>query len=212
MRSLYLFAACALAACHSKAGFKMTPPPTRMPYMPLFIVGNAWKLPLIEANGTRSNITCRVADSKPIGDATVAHLACDPPHAGLLVVGTWVATPAGLYHPLVPVDEPDELALLGEDDLLIAANAVEHEHTHKIDQADDEIEAFVFEGSWCVRETTATTEDRRSYTLCFDGRALMGGGESVGKGTAVQQVRFGMAPADDGNETAEDSDKAEDKE
>lgn len=201
MRSLLLIGLC--AACHSKPA-TTTPPPTRMPYMPLFVVGHVWTLPIIEANGKRANITCRVTADKPVGDASVAHLGCDAPYAGLLVNGTWVATPAGLYHPLVPVDEPDELALLGDDDLLLTANAQEHEHSHHIDQADDEIEAFVFEGSWCVRETTATAEDRRSYTLCFDGRALTGGGESIGKGAGVQQVRFGMAPADDGDQNAQD--------
>jgi hypothetical protein len=185
MRGLVLLGA--VAACHASGG-STARPPTRTPYLALFEQGKTWTL---------DKVTCRVASVKPVGDATVARLACDPPNAGLLVVGTWVATPAGLYHPLLPVDEPDELALLGEDDLLLAANAAEHSHDRVIDGAQLANEAFVYRGSWCVRETTAAGQDSRSYTLCFDANGITGGSETVISSGVTQRATFGAVPADE---------------
>ncbi|HTL36390.1 MAG TPA: hypothetical protein VL326_24825 [Kofleriaceae bacterium] len=179
----------ALAACRVHKA-PTAPPATRTPYLALFETGKTW---------TIDKVKCRVADVKPVGDATVARLACDAPNAGLLVVGTWVATPAGLYHPLLPVDEPDELALLGEDDLLLGANAVEHSHEHVIDGARVENEAFVHEGSWCVRETTTNGADSRSYMLCFDRNGITGGSETVVSDGATQSAQFGSVPPADEN-------------
>jgi hypothetical protein len=142
-------------------------------------------------------VTCRVANVKPVGDATVSRLTCDEPNAGLLVVGTWVATPAGLYHPLLPVDDPDELALLGEDDLLLAANAAERSHDHVVEGTQIASEAFIYRSSWCVRETTTAGGDGRSYTLCFDGNGITGGGESITSAGATQSATFGAVPRED---------------
>ncbi len=138
-------------------------------------------------------MTCQVADVKPVGDANVSRLTCAAPHAALLITGGWVATPAGLYHPLVPVDEPDELTLLGEDDLLLAANAAEHDHEHVVAGTHSNISAFAYKASWCVRETTTLGDNQRSYTLCFDAGGITGGDEFTlgGESTAMS---FGDAP------------------
>lgn len=185
--SLLVVLLAALAACHVHKA-PTAAPSTRTPYLALFETGKTWTL---------DKVTCRVAQVKPVGDATVAHLTCDPPNAGLLVVGTWVATPAGLYHPLIPVDDPDELALLGEDDLLLSANAVEHSHDRVIDGAHVANEAFIYEGSWCVRETTTAGADSRSFTLCFDGKGITGGAETVVSAGATQSATFGSVPAEE---------------
>ena len=163
-------------------------PSTRTPYLALFEQGKTWTL---------DKATCRVAQVKPVGDATVAQIACDAPNAGLLIVGTWVATPAGLYHPLLPVDDPDELALLGEDDLLLAANATEHSHDHVVGGTQIANESFIHRSSWCVRETTSAGGDSRSYTLCFDANGITGGSETITSAGASQSVTFGAVPRED---------------
>lgn len=163
-------------------------PSTRTPYLALFAQGTTW---------TMDKVTCRVAEVKPVGDATVARIACDPPNAGLLVVGTWVATPAGLYHPLLPVDDPDELALLGEDDLLLSANATERSHERVLEGARIETEAFTHQASWCVHETTTAGADSRSYTLCFDKSGMTGGSETITSAGATQSATFGSVPRED---------------
>jgi hypothetical protein len=183
MRGL-LIAAVAMG-CHGGRA-PARPLPTRTPYLMLFERGRSWTLP---APGVPP-VKCAVTDVKPVGDANVAHLDC----GALLVSGTWVATPAGLYHPYVPVDDPDELALLGEDDLLIGAVPREREHEHVLEGgARSTIQAFGFDASWCVRETTSAGADSRMYLLCFDGRDVTGGGDE----TSTERTYFGAVPRDD---------------
>jgi hypothetical protein len=165
------------------------------PYFALFERGSAWSLPATsEPGGAKGTVSCKVDDVKPVGDANVSRVVCEPPFKGLLVVGTWVATPAGLYHPPLPVDDADELALLGEDDLLITVKPKEREHSHALGHADESNEAFAFEGSWCVRNKMTSGEERRSYTLCFGDGRVTGGGEVVGSGGNTQRVSFGRNP------------------
>lgn len=172
-----------LAACGGKTANR---PPARTPYLILFEQGRTWTLPA--ASGA---VTCKVASSKQVGDATVSRLDC----GSLLVSGTWVSTPAGLYHPYLPVDDPDELAMLGEDDLLIARIPAEREHSHALGGGvQDSIETFAFEASWCVRQTTQSSTDRRAYTLCFDGTNITGGGEDTVGGDEPHRIVFGKAP------------------
>lgn len=183
MRSFLIVALA--AACHGGHAPER-PLPARTPYRMLFERGRTWTLP---ARGV-APVTCTVREVKPVGDATVAHLDC----GALLVSGTWVATPAGLYHPYVPVDDPDELALLGEDDLLIGAVADERYHEHVLaGGARSVVQAIGFEGSWCVRETTSAPADSRTYVLCFDGTNVTGGGEQTSGGSTY----FGSAPHDE---------------
>lgn len=203
----WLAVAALLAGCRASRA-PAHPLPTRTPYLILLSRGATWTLPAEEATGRRdgerwsivqtrrSTMTCRVADSRQLGDADVSRVTCDAPHAGLLVAGTWVATPAGLYHPHVPIDDPDELALLGNDELLIAAIPVEREHSHALGYAQESLEAFGHEGSWCVRRSTSAGTERRAYTLCFDAKTVTGGSEVVVSGTEWQRVRFGSAPED----------------
>lgn len=175
------------SACHGGKGAS-TPAPKATPYLMLFETGRSWMLP---ATGPVAAVACKVVSTKPVGDSTVAHLDC----GALLLSGTWVSTPAGLYHPALPVDDPDELTLLGEDDLLIARVPAEREHSRALDGgAQDSIEAFVFETSWCVRQTTQSASDRRSFTLCFDGKDITGGAEDTASGTETSRVSFGRSP------------------
>jgi hypothetical protein len=196
-----------LAACGGPRA-PASPAPSATPYLVLFERGRAWSLPIevvdasrranawVGARPERSSVTCQVAEVKPIGDANVSRVACAVPHADLSIVGTWVATPAGLYHPLLPIDDADELTLLGDDDLLITALPNERQHEHALGGATDSIEAFAFEGSWCVRQSTATASDRRSYTMCFGASGVTGGGELVISGDTLHRARFGAAPED----------------
>lgn len=163
-----------------------TPLPKRTPYLMLFQLGKSWTLP-----SQAGPVSCKVADSKQVGDSTVSRLDC----GALLVSGTWVATPAGLYHPYLPVDDPDELALLGDDDLLIAAIPKEREHSRIAEGVEESVEAFGLAGSWCVRQTTQAPQgDRRTYALCFDGTNITGGSEDVVSSGERIQLQFGAAP------------------
>lgn len=185
--SLSVFIACGGARARDRAL------PERTPYLMLFERGRSWTLPA--AGGA---VTCTVAEVKQVGDANVSRLDC----GALLVSGTWVATPAGLYHPYLPVDEPDELTLLGDDDLLLGAVAREREHSHALaGGAHDSIEAFGHDGSWCVRQTTEAPAqgERRSWTLCFDGTDLTGGAEDVTSGGVRKATSFGKTPPETGD-------------
>lgn len=194
MRSGLAVAVLSIAACGG-ARTSAKPSSTQAPYLALFERDRAWSLPgSSEPGDAHSTVSCRVAEVKPVGDANVSRIACESPFQDLLVVGTWVATPAGLYHPALPVDDADELALLGEDDLLIGSVPKERDHAHAIGPADDSNEAFRFEGSWCVRNTTTSGEERRSYTLCFGEGGVTGGGEIVASGGVTARVMFGKNP------------------
>lgn len=194
MSRAVLAAAFTIAACGG-ARTSSKPAPAQTPYLALFELGRTWSLPATsEPGGAKGTVTCKVAEVKPVGDANVSRVACDPPFNGLLVVGTWVATPAGLYHPLLPVDDADELALLGEDDLLITRVPEEREHEHALGRADDSTEAFVFGDSWCVRNTIASGAEQRSYSLCFGDTGITGGGEEVSSGGQTQRTSFGRTP------------------
>ena len=163
-------------------------PPTHTPYLALFEKGHAWTL---------GKATCRVTEVKQVGDASVAHLACDAPNAGVLVNGTWVATPGGLYHPLLPIDDPDELALLGDADLLLPANAAEGSHEHLIEGTHVSNEAFIHESSWCVRQTTVLGPESRSFTLCFAAPGITGIAETVVSNGATTSAQFGSVPVEE---------------
>jgi hypothetical protein len=185
MRSLV---ALALVTACGHRGAPERPLPTHTPYLMLFEQGRSWTLP-----SSAGPVSCKVTETKRVGDASVSHLDCGP----LLVSGTWVSTPAGLYHPYVPVDEPDELTLLGDDDLLLATKPAERTHEHVLEGgAQDEIEAFGFQSSWCVRQTTEAGRDRRSYTLCFDGKDITGGTEDTASESEQHHLQFGASPPD----------------
>ena len=203
---------CAIAACGGST--KSAQPSTSTPpYLSLFERGRAWSLPIESVHGElrgdawvpakteRGTLACQVAEVKQVGDADVSRISCSAPHAGLLVVGTWVATPAGLYHPLLPDDDPDELALLGEDDLLITKKPTEREHSQVMQGVEHGVEVFAYKGSWCVRDTTASATDRRHYTLCMNERGVTGGGELVVSGTEWHRARFGEVDIDPSDPT-----------
>jgi hypothetical protein len=188
-----------LAACGSSA--HRARPPARTPYLMLFEQGRTFTLP---ATASASNVAtssgiarCTVEEVKPIADASVSRISCAAPHRALLIAGTWVATPAGLYHPYLPVDDPDELTLLGEDDLLIAAIPAERDHSHTAGETDETIEAFEHASSWCVRHTTAAGADRRAFALCFDGTTITGASDLVSTGAVWQRVDLGAAPQEE---------------
>lgn len=186
MRALCIVA---LAACGGKAANR--PPQTAAPYLILFKQGASWTL---NAVGHGAAITCTVAESKQVADANVSRLDC----GSLLVSGTWVSMPAGLYHPHLPVDDVDELALLGDDDLLITKHPAEREHSHLLPGgAQSSVETFGHEGSWCVRQTTRSAAEHRSYTLCFDGTNITGVGEDTHGGNERSLATYGNAPPHD---------------
>lgn len=197
-----------VAACHPTRAPTTPPAMTSTPYLALFERGHAFgghgEITHAERKGEAwaasparpIEIRCHVEDARSVGDATVSNVRCEAPQAALLVGGTWVATPAGLYHPLLPVDDPDELALLGEDDLLVQTTPKEREHSHVIERTQISIEALTHKGSWCVREATTAQEDHRSWTLCFAASGVTGGSELVFDATTLDRVRFGNVPDD----------------
>lgn len=190
----------ALTACGSTA--HRARPPSRTPYLMLFEQGKAFTLPSTQktsAGGApfRATATCTVAEVKQVGDASVSRLACTTPFESLLINGTWVAAPEGLYHPYLPVDDPDELTLLGEDQLLIGAIPKERNHRHADGMTLEVIDAFDESGSWCVRQATSAGTTGRAFALCFDGTTVTGASDLVKNGTEWQRVDLGIAPQDD---------------
>jgi hypothetical protein len=195
-----------LAACGSSA--HRARPPARTPYLMLFEQGKTFTLPAIQTSSTgpasSGTASCTVAAVKPVADATVSRIACAAPHQGLLIAGTWVATPAGLYHPYLPVDDPDELTLLGDDDLLVATLPAERDHDHTTGPTHESIEAFEHESSWCVQHTTKAGSDRRRFALCFDGATVTGASDFVGTAAGWQRVELGAAPHGDDDDDDDD--------
>jgi hypothetical protein len=190
------------AACACRTPRAPSPPlPDRTPYLALFDQGLAFSLAAREGR-TTGTVRCTVDSVAQVGDANVSRLACAPPHESLLVNGTWVATPAGLYHPHLPIDSPDELALLGDDELLITTRPRERVHTHRVDGTSETVETFGHAGSWCVRQTTSAGDDLRGFTLCFDGHTITGGSDLVRAGGRLQRIDFGDTPphGDDGDD------------
>lgn len=190
----------ALTGCGSAA--HRARPPSRTPYLMLFEQGKAFTLPATQTTSAggapvHGTATCTVAEVKQVGDATVSRLACAAPYQSLLISGTWVAAPAGLYHPYLPIDDPDELNLLGEDDLLIAKIPKERSHRRVEGMTTHEIEAFDFGTSWCVEQGTLVAGSSRNFALCFDGTSVTGASDLVYTGPDWQRVEVGRAPSDD---------------
>jgi hypothetical protein len=213
-----LAAVLVLVACGGKA--KPVPRgPEGPPYLALFERGRSWSLPAEVVHGERrgdayvaksterGDVRCDVADVKQVGHSKVSRIECAPPYAGLLIVGTWVATPAGLYHPPLPVDDADELAV-GSDDLLLTAKPQERGHIAASGAMQHSMQAFANGDSWCAGETFAAQEERRSYLLCLGAAGITGGSELVMSGDTHQwhRMKFGAAPDDSGDPTSHPDD------
>ena len=186
--------------------------PSGPPYAVLFQLDRAWSLPAEVANGHRQGtaftvehaargfVGCRIGNLRTVGEAKIAHITCEPPLADLLASGTWVSTPAGLFHPAVPLDDQDDVANLDEDDVMIAASPVERQRTRAIAETHVTTEAFEFGAGWCVRDRTTSADAMRGFTLCFDASGVTGGDDVVMLGPLWRRTRFGaMPPADPGD-------------
>jgi len=212
----------AVAACGSRKPVVAVATPAVPPYLALFDDGHTWTMTIAVASGhmapvfthdraTTGTLTCTVSNVHRVGDATVAKLGCAKPFDDLLISGTWVATPAGLFHPALPIDGPDDLVMLGDNDLLLNAVPRERQHSHALESAPDmpapqeEIESWRRERgkAWCVKDTTTADPDRRSFTICFDASGIAGGADLVITGPEKSWHRsiFGSAPHDLGDPT-----------
>ena len=157
------------------------------PYLKLIEPNNEWRLPIAVTTGhftdrfvteqhTTGTVHCETDKLDRIGEAAVSHLRCDKPYDDLSISGTWVAQSYGLYHPLGPITEPDDLASLVDDDLLINDPPRERDHSHTGDVATRTVGAAPLDSAgWCVADKTiengvARNElgDKRSFTLCFN--------------------------------------------
>lgn len=179
---------CGLCACGAAAPVpKHVTADQDRPFLKLIEPDNEWTLPITVQSGHHDGtgthvdkretgqVHCRIKSLERIGDAAVAHLVCDKPYDDLSISGTWVAEPAGLYHPLGPITQPDDLATLVDDDLLINDVPRERDHSHTNDVSNRKVEAFPWKTGWCVHDKTSAADaeaqrfaDRRSFTLCFD--------------------------------------------
>ncbi len=210
-----------VAACGSRAPAVAKTAAKTPPYLALFERGHAWTLPIEITSGRkpdafvvdhtdRGQVRCAIADVRRVGDANVAKLACGEPYRDLSIAGTWVAEPAGLYHPAIPIDGPDDLSTLGDDDLLLNAAPAERAHSHALGAgAQQSTEAFAFGDAWCVRETTSAGADRRAYTLCFGTAGITGGSDSVvvGSDATWRRATFGKVPPDPDDPTQPSEDR-----
>jgi len=209
---------CGLCACGSAAG--PTPKHTAVeqdrPYLKLIEPDNEWTLPITVKSGRHDKkgahvdkhdtgqVHCRIKSLERIGDAAVSHLVCDKPYDDLSISGTWVAEPAGLYHPLGPITQPDDLVTLVDDDLLINNIPRERDHSHTSDVANRKVEAFAWQTGWCVHDRTIAADaeprkaaDRRSFTLCFDRKSgILAASEldEIGADGTFRVVHIGASP------------------
>jgi len=187
---------------------------TERPYLKLIAPDNEWTLPIKTASGRFANgyktdhqeqgtAHCRVAKLERIAEASVARLACDKPYDDLSITGTWVAQPGGLYHPLGPITQPDDLATLVDDDLLITERPHERDHSHTTDVANRHVEASQFGTGWCVHDKTIALGldpgelgDRRSFILCFDATGIVAASEfdTVASDKTWRSAQLGSYP------------------
>lgn len=205
---------CLLAACGHAPAASQPPRSQERPYLKLIEPDNAWTLPIKTASGrydqgyktdqhAEGTVHCRVAKLERIGEASVARLACDKPYDDLSITGTWVAQPGGLYHPLGPITQPDDLATLVDDDLLITERPRERDHSHATDVANRRVEASTFGTGWCVHDKTSALGldpsefgDRRSFILCFDASGIIAASEydTVASDKTWRSAQLGAHP------------------
>jgi hypothetical protein len=167
------------------------------PYLAMFRAGASWTL-RAGTPGAVDAVTCSIATVTRLGDSTVSRLTCAKPHDDLGIVGWWVAAPAGLYHPATAPENPDDLAALTEDDLLINAHADERHHAVALGDTHEMIDAIPFGHGWCTSTETTNGADRRAWTLCVDDTGIVGVADIVAApGAATASARFGALPTDD---------------
>jgi hypothetical protein len=199
---------CLFAVVACKTAAPVAPRPAGPPYSPLFQLDRAWSLPAEIETGhkqgeryvidhaARGVLNCKTGNVRAVGEATLAHLACDPPLSDVLAAGTWVSTPTGLFHPSVPIEDAEDVSNLGEGDLMIAATPAERHHARVVSRMEETTDAFEFGGGWCVRDrSSATAEARREFTLCFDGNAVTGGEDLLVLAGQWRRSRYGQAPS-----------------
>ena len=188
---------------------------TPRPYLKLIEPDNEWTLPIVASSGhydqhsyvrdqhAAASVHCRITKLEHIGEAAVSHLQCDKPYDDLSITGTWVAQVNGLYHPLGPITQPDDLASLVDDDLLISDQPRERDHSHTTDTSTRTVEATTWKhDGWCVHDKTIAigleaheAGDRRSFTLCFDSTGIVAASEydTVTDGT-WRSIQIGAGP------------------
>lgn len=164
--------------------------PSSPPYVALFAPAHVWTLRTVS-----DAVTCRIADTARLGDASVAHVTCDKPHDDLGIIGWWVATPAGLYHPYTQPQTPDEIAALGEDDLLLNARPTERHHSISVGPTQETIDVVPLGGAWCATSATQYASERREWTLCVGDAGITGIADVVsGPHSDASSVRAGALP------------------
>ncbi|MFT3693464.1 MAG: hypothetical protein QM831_10020 [Kofleriaceae bacterium] len=157
------------------------------PWLKLVEPDNAWSLPIVEASGhfgdhglatdkhDKGTVRCTTGKLDRIGEAVVAHVKCDKPYEALSISGQWVQQPNGLYHPLIPITQADDLSTLMDDDLLLLDPPHERDSTHSTDSSVHRVEAMRGDGdAWCVADKTSAVGlrpaefgDRRAFILCM---------------------------------------------
>ena len=162
------------------------------PYLAIFGAGRAWTL---RAGGDAAE--CRVASVTRLGDANLSRVQCAKPHDDLGIVGWWVSSPAGLYHPYSQPENPDELAALGDDDLLLNVRPEERHHEVTLGETHETLDAVPFGRGWCVSTETTNAGARRAWTLCLDDTGIVGVADVVDMGSGATSARFGALPAPD---------------
>jgi hypothetical protein len=156
----------------------------------MFGAGRSWTL-----RAGSDAAECQIAAVTRLGDASVAHVRCAKPHDDLGIVGWWVASPTGLFHPYTQPENEDELAALSEDDLLLNARPEERHHEVSLGETHETFDAVPFGRGWCVSSETRAPGARRAWTLCLDDSGIVGVVDLVDMGSGVSAAQFGSLPA-----------------
>ncbi len=159
---------------------------TERPWLTLFDRAHQWTLPAVVTIGRAGShepsqtatVHCAIKALEHVGTAVVSHLACDRPFDDLSISGQWVAQPQGLYHPLIPITEPDDLATLQDEDLLINDPPRDRDHSHTMGTSTRSVVTVRDQDRWCVTDKTELSDlephdlgERRSFTLCMTAAA-----------------------------------------
>ncbi len=157
------------------------------PWLKLVEPDNEWTLAITEVSGhfdasgihadkhATGKVHCKITALDHVGEAVVSHLKCDKPYDALSLSGQWVQQPNGLYHPLIPVTQPDDLSTLLDDDLLLLDPPHERDSTHSTESSVHRVEAAHDDhGNWCLYDKTSAVGlkpaefgDRRSFIVCM---------------------------------------------
>jgi hypothetical protein len=146
-------------------------------YAALFDAGRSWTFTYTESSGGDTDahdVTCKVVDVHATDVGILGKIECTPAFSfeeAVLVPGTYLATPKGLFH----VDGDATFKLLD-------AKPKKSKKSWKQDGEAHRLEVRKTRGAWCIEHHIAGVDNTITETVCFDGHGLAGFTASIPSG------------------------------